>query len=191
MVRMPCASQSLVSLVDVLDRVREASAGSGSPVASIPSRRREHLSVTGWRIRREQQYGGVESQDSPPEQPSDDRCFDHDAFRKTARANSSRRRTYSVDCRCSCSYVRGLRGGVELTPGRSPGGHESLDVSRRSRSDEMPALAAVNTATPAAAYAARRTLLALAGSSVNPGSSESMNFRSRWDLLSRNLISST
>jgi len=188
---VPGASQSLVSLVDVLDRVREASAGSGVPVSCMPSRRREHLSVNRWRIRRQQQDGSVESQHPPPEQPSHHRCFNDDAFRKTARANTSRRRTYLVDCRCSCSHVRGLRGGVELTLGRSPGGHESLDVSRRSRSDEMPALAAVSTATAAAAYAARRTVFFLAGSSVSPGSSESTNFRSRWDLLSRNLISST
>jgi len=83
-VRVP----TLLGLVDILDRVREASARTGSQGQRIPSRCGD-LSAARCRISWEQQDGSVESQDTPPQQPGQDRCFDRDSLRKTERANSS------------------------------------------------------------------------------------------------------
>jgi hypothetical protein len=76
---VPCTGQFVLGVVDVLDRVSEASAACCSAAPCIAWWRGDR-SVGRWPIGREQQERCVDTQDSPFQQPGHDRCFDHDSL---------------------------------------------------------------------------------------------------------------
>jgi hypothetical protein len=152
----PRADQLSLGLIDGCDRVSEASASRGA-TATHPRRRRTRLAVRGGSIGRKHQDRCVQRQYPPSQQTGDDGCLDPDSLRKTVHANRRSGEARPLDPgRRPLGNVHGLRGRIAFPPGASPSHHEPLDDSRRSRTDETPALAAVSNAKPATVYTARR-----------------------------------